>query len=262
MKAECKKSFVLYVDYKRHLDLIEDAEEYRALFDAIFQYCATGYEPENLSPIAMMAFSFIKTNIDRDCAKYDKVREKRRKAGSLGGKAKSSNAKQNVASASNAKQDVANVAVTATVTATGTGTVTDIKENTLMPLSEASEFKGLCPASYHPKFETFWIAYPSRNGKKNGKRKAFESWWKVVRDKLSTPDELVVRIIQLAPTYGDYAKDASTWLNGRGWEDEVTKGVFNGKQDRWNDFNEQHRSSSVEITEDDDIASALRKYGL
>lgn len=102
------------------------------------------------------------------------------------------------------------------------------QENTLMPLSEADEFKGRCPASYHPEFESFWKVYPSRNGKKNGKRKAFESWWRTVRDKIATPDELRNRIIQLAPTYGDYAKDASTWLNGRGWEDEVTNNVPEG----------------------------------
>lgn len=117
MKAECKKSFVLYVDYKQHLDLIEDAEEYRNLFDAIFHYCATGYEPENLSPIAMMAFSFIKTNIDRDCAKWEETRKKRAEAGRKGGKAKADNAKQeeaNLANASNAKHSQANQAVTAT----------------------------------------------------------------------------------------------------------------------------------------------------
>ena len=118
MKAECKKSFVLYVDYKQHLDLIEDAEDYRALFDAIFQYCATGYEPENLKGVAMMAFSFIKKNIDRDCEKWEHTRKKRAEAGRKGGKAKAENAKQDethLANASIAKQNLANLAVTGTV---------------------------------------------------------------------------------------------------------------------------------------------------
>lgn len=218
MKAECKKSFVLYVDYKQHLDLIEDAEEYRALFDAIFHYCATGYEPENLKGVAMMAFSFIKANIDRDCAQWEETKKKRKEAGSLGGKAKASNAKQKVAKASNAKQDQANLAVTATVTGIGDC-------NTNMSLSETKEFTGKCPNEYHDKFESFWKSYPSRQGKKNGKKKAFEKWWAIVRDKDITPDFLEERILLLSSSYGDYPPDAAKWLNGSQWEDEVQEQV-------------------------------------
>lgn len=262
MKAECKKSFVLYVDYKQHLDIIEDAEEYRALFDAIFHYCATGYEPENLSPIAMMAFSFIKTNIDRDCAKWEQKREKRKKAGSLGGKAKASNAKQKLANASNGSDCQANVAVTATVNGTdnGTGNGTGTN-NTLMPLSEANEFKGKCPEDYTSEFEEFWKVYPARDGKKNGKRKAFESWWKAIRDKGQTVDSLISDIKRLAHSYGEKPKDASTWLNGRCWEDEA-KTHTGGNNGNWSNFREQHEANNVEITAEDDIASAFAKYGL
>lgn len=67
-----KKSFVLYLDYKSHLDLIEDNDDYRKLVDGIFEYQLTGTIP-NLSPRAEMAFSFIKANLDRDSKKYDQL---------------------------------------------------------------------------------------------------------------------------------------------------------------------------------------------
>lgn len=113
-----KSSFVLYLDYKKHFDLIQDDTDFRRLIEAIFAYCETGTEPFDLSPVALMAFSFIRANLDRDSDKYEAVKEKRKEAGRLGGLAKASNAKQMVAKASNAKQSLANVADTVTVTGT------------------------------------------------------------------------------------------------------------------------------------------------
>ena len=112
-----KNSFVLYLDYKQHLDLIQDDGDFRRLIEAIFNYCETGQEPSDLSAVSKMAFSFIRSNLDRDNEKYEAAKEKRKEAGRLGGVAKASNArnaKQNVANASNAKQSLANVAVTVT----------------------------------------------------------------------------------------------------------------------------------------------------
>lgn len=123
-----KSSFVLYLDYKKHFDLIQDDTDFRRLIEAIFAYCETGTEPSDLSPVALMAFSFIRANLDRDNEKYEAVKEKRKEAGRLGGLAKASNAKQMVAKASNAKQSVANVADTVTGTDTGT-----VECNTITP---------------------------------------------------------------------------------------------------------------------------------
>ena len=116
-----KSSFVLYLDYRKHLDLIQDDSDFRRLIEAIFAYCEDGEEPSNLSPIATMAFSFIRANLDRDNIKYESVKEKRKESGRLGGIARASKAKQNVANEANAKfakQNVANEAVNATATAT------------------------------------------------------------------------------------------------------------------------------------------------
>lgn len=71
-----KSSFVLYLDYKKHFDLIQDDTDFRRLIEAIFAYCEDGSEPSNLSPVAEMAFSFIRANLDRDNGKYNETKEK------------------------------------------------------------------------------------------------------------------------------------------------------------------------------------------
>lgn len=104
-----KNSFVLYTDYKQHIDLLT-TEEKAQLLDAIFGY-AEGLEIE-LDGATKMAFSFIKAQMDRDNEKYEKTCKIRKEAGSKGGKAK---AKQKVAKQANAnfaKQTLANQADT------------------------------------------------------------------------------------------------------------------------------------------------------
>ena len=53
------------------------------VYEAIMSYAFTGIEP-NISDVAMMAFSFIKADIDANNAKYDDVVEKRKEAGKRG----------------------------------------------------------------------------------------------------------------------------------------------------------------------------------
>ena len=71
-----KQSFVLYVDYGQHLECMGD-EEAGQLFKALFSYAESGKMPA-LSPVAGMAFSFIKAQLDRDAARYEAVCEKNR----------------------------------------------------------------------------------------------------------------------------------------------------------------------------------------
>lgn len=77
-----KNSFVLYTDYKQHIDLLS-VEEKAQLLDAIFGY-AEGNEIE-LDGATKMAFSFIKAQMDRDNEKYQETCDKRRAAGAKGG---------------------------------------------------------------------------------------------------------------------------------------------------------------------------------
>ena len=117
-----KNSFILYCDTGQHLELLSD-EDAGLLFKGIVHYADTGELPK-LPPMAAMAFSFIRAQIDRDQEKWNTTREKRRAAGKSGGlksgesRQRSNEAKE--ANASNPKQNEAdeadNVNVTVPVT--------------------------------------------------------------------------------------------------------------------------------------------------
>lgn len=85
-----KKSFILYCDYKQHIDML-DRDGKADLLEYIFNYVAG----EEVEPVgnASFVFSFIKAQLDRDEEKYNKFKEKQRINGSKGGRPKEPNAK-------------------------------------------------------------------------------------------------------------------------------------------------------------------------
>lgn len=95
-KDEKKGSFILYdIHYQTIENLGLSREEKGDLFDAIFQYHMNGTIEVELSTLAFAAFQFIKTQIDRDTARYKEVCERRRMNGAKGGAPKgNTNAKK------------------------------------------------------------------------------------------------------------------------------------------------------------------------
>ena len=103
--TEEKRSFVLYYDYRKHLQILTDEERGKLLL-ALMDYGETGKEPE-LDGAALMAFSFITCQMDRDAEKYAQTCQKRSEAGKRGGrppKANASGAEEGKPNASNKKQ--------------------------------------------------------------------------------------------------------------------------------------------------------------
>ncbi len=80
-----RKSFQLYLDYATYFKMLPD-EEKGKLIDAIFDYVTDGKTPENLSPMCLMAFTFIKNQYDRDDKKYQEVCKRNLENGKLGGR--------------------------------------------------------------------------------------------------------------------------------------------------------------------------------
>ncbi len=81
-----KNSFILYKDYQPHIDMLSN-EQAGQLFKAIFEYVEDRQEP-TLDPITKMAFSFIKSNLERDLIKYKSTVERNRENGLKGGRPK------------------------------------------------------------------------------------------------------------------------------------------------------------------------------
>lgn len=84
-----KSSFVLYAEYFKHIKKLS-MEQRGELLTAILSY-ASGEEQPELDAVTDMIFGIIKERMDRDFTAYmDKV-EKRRNAGTLGGRPKKAN---------------------------------------------------------------------------------------------------------------------------------------------------------------------------
>lgn len=104
-----KKSFIFNVEWQEVL-LGYPSEVRLEVYDAIIEYVASGTLSE-LKPMAKMAFSFIKKEIDYNAVKYNEVVSKRKEAGKKGAMVKQTKQKEaKQANASKCQQKEANQA--------------------------------------------------------------------------------------------------------------------------------------------------------
>ena len=82
-----RKSFILYHNYFDHLSFLT-AEQLGELIRAIFLYDRDGILPVGLPPVSAMAFSFIRSDLDRDRESYLSACEAKRVYGKKGGRPK------------------------------------------------------------------------------------------------------------------------------------------------------------------------------
>jgi len=82
-----KQSFLMYCDYRQHF-LLLSKEQQSDLLMFIFDYVETREAPNIDDKLVAMAFSFIKSNLDRDFDKYDKICNRNRNNGLRGGRPK------------------------------------------------------------------------------------------------------------------------------------------------------------------------------
>ena len=82
-----RESFIFYKSWSDALAKLPNGVRLEVL-DAVINYGFTGEEPQFASPVAEIAFSFIKTDIDRNTAKYEekveRIRQQRSEAGKKG----------------------------------------------------------------------------------------------------------------------------------------------------------------------------------
>ena len=88
-----KKAFLMYYEYEEQLKDLTD-EELGKLVRAMFKFEKLGFEDENLTPLASMAFGFIKRNLIRDRENYDKRSETSKINGKKGGRPKNEKPKK------------------------------------------------------------------------------------------------------------------------------------------------------------------------
>lgn len=80
-----RKSFILYDSYYEQLSMLS-MEERGQLLTAIYEYETSGRVSVDMTPVVSMAFSFIRSTLDRDRAEYEKRCERNRENGKKGGR--------------------------------------------------------------------------------------------------------------------------------------------------------------------------------
>lgn len=114
-------------------------EEFGRMCRAGLQYGLDGTEPD-LPGNDKILFPVMKWQVDRDVSKFDEICQKRREAGSRGGKSKSKQSEANQANATFAKQNEANQAnASNTKKKTKTNTKTNTKTTIISSSTAAAE---------------------------------------------------------------------------------------------------------------------------
>lgn len=99
---------------------------------------------------------------------------------------------------------------------------------------EPSDFLFALSAPNEPqdRFPDFWDQYPHRNGAKKGKAAAVKAWARALKARAS-PEQIIAGAMRYAndrQVVQGYAKDPATWLNAKGWEDEIEQPHGNGER--------------------------------
>ena len=89
-----KKSFILYNSYYEQVMMLS-IEERGQLLTAIYEYQINGEVSVQMSPIVAMAFSFVRSDMQRDAEKYEEKCAKNRANGRKGGRPKKAAVKVN-----------------------------------------------------------------------------------------------------------------------------------------------------------------------
>lgn len=281
MANEDKKGFLLYYDYREHLQLLTD-EERGKLFTALLDYGATGEAPE-LNGSTRMAFSFITSQMDRDAEAYAEKCKKRSEAGKQGGRPRKAKDKETAtekpstpneaeekAKKANGffeKQTEAKKADTETDTDTDTKKDTDTDTDTTTPLppskggcktpncsaepedAEKTPYKVIVTL-YHDRCKS----YPKLRGISDNRKKAIAARWKEYEHSLDVFRELFEKAEASKFLKGE-SDSKRNWKADFNWlmNSENMAKVLEGKYD-----NQDSRLVSSFDT-DDFFESALRR---
>jgi hypothetical protein len=196
-----KESFLMYLSF---WEPVKDLprEQKGELLEAIYGYQISG-EIMQLSPPVKMAFAFLKSQFQRDDAKYLVIVEKRRESGRKGAEVTNSGkCRQMSASASKQRQSSAKSAVSVSDTVSGS-------DNELILSGDVS------PDSVFS-FEQFWKAY----GKPIDRTKCETKFKKIKTADIELIKEKLPGYITATPD-AQFRKNPLTWLNGSCWLDEA-----------------------------------------
>lgn len=196
-----RDSFVLYVKYLENIELL-NMEQRGILLTALMKYALKDEIPE-MDGMTKMAFSFIKSQLDRDSKKYDETCKKRAESGKLGGRPKEKIEDSN-AIALKENQDKAKKA----------NGFSEKQNNPDNDNEYDNDNENDIKNKYMCAFEQLWTVYP----RKKEKARAYKCYRARLSDGFSE-DELLLAVKRYAEeckenrTQKKYIKLASTFLS-------------------------------------------------
>lgn len=188
-----KESFVLYVKYLDNIEMLS-MEQRGILITALMSYVA-GKDIPDMDGMTAMAYSFIKSQVDRDFEKYEETCRKRSEAGKLGGRPKAKDCEEKQRKAKNANG------------------FSEKQNNPDNDNEYENDNENDKKNTYSRDFEALWAAYPRKKEKAN----AYKCYKARLADGFSE-DELMTAVKRYAEecnarnTEARYIKLGSTFL--------------------------------------------------
>ena len=216
-----KKSFVFNIEWQEIL-LGYPAEVRLEVYDAIIEYVATGTLLE-LKPMAKMAFSFIRKELDFNNQKNTETSIKRSEAGKAGmnkryqkvtnltNDNKTNKYYQDLTNDNSVNEPVLDINLDNNLEL---DINLEINNNSLSPLPSPSQAK---KDEWDEEFERFWDMY----GKKVGDKSKIQAKF------LRLPQAVRLQIFRTLPAYIEstpdkkFRKNPETYLNNKSWNDEI-----------------------------------------
>lgn len=240
--ADEKKSFLLYLDYREHFELLDDEGKGRLLM-ALFEYAESGRIPD-LPDMERMAFSFIRKQIDRDNQKWEEKAQRSRENGAKGGRPQT---KSRLLEKPKKPTGFSGLSEKPKKPDTVTDNV-NVNVNVINPPHKSPQGDDVALQAESLKVETaggagkpvdhsktlvkqrfdeFWEEYPI----KTGKGAAEKAWNKIKPDRtlfdsIMSALKAVKKSDQWREDNGRYIPYPTKWLNERRWEDKIPKPTF------------------------------------
>ena len=220
-----KESFILYNSFYEPIKALKN-EQLGKLLRAIFNYTINGEITQDSE--IMVAFMFIKNQIDRDAEKWETEKNKRSEAGKKGMASRWGKKNNSVIDSYNNDKSVKNV-----ITKITDNVNVNVNDNVNDNVTTNNNIYDFIEEKYDNKiFEKFWNEYPKKISKGNA-----EKWFK----KNKPTNDLVDLMIEKLKIYketeqwkkdnGKYIPYPSSWLNAKGWEDEIQSNNIKRKYD-------------------------------
>ena len=224
-----RKSFVFYKDWKDAIsDLPDDIR--LEIYESIIEYAVSGAF-QGLKPMAKIAFNFIKTDLDRDIEKYQKVinrnkenigkrwgKENTKNTSGISGKTENTkntdndNDNDNVSKENNSSDEELQKKAKNPPLSPPDDLVKDQSQDTVPQVPPPTP----TPDHIETEFNEFWEVYD----KKTSRAICLKKWRKLSKADRAAIFRTLLEYVKSTPDK-QYRKNPETYLNQRGWEMEI-----------------------------------------